>query len=145
MGALALGARLRERDAHLPIIFITAPHLARSETKRMHAIGQMVLPHRFRPAQLVDSVRRAIAATSSAPKPQVLPDPLDGALKLTPRERQVLALRLRGLAVKEVARQLGIATGTVGTHCQRLLRKYRVRSLTEFVLRHVIARTWPRR
>lgn len=43
--------------------------------------------------------------------------------RLTPRERQVLALLPRGLSNAALGEELGIATGTVKVHVERILQK----------------------
>lgn len=43
---------------------------------------------------------------------------------LTPREREVLVAYGRGMTLDAVGRHLGIATGTVRTHLERVKRKY---------------------
>jgi DNA-binding NarL/FixJ family response regulator len=60
---------------------------------------------------------------------------------LTPRERQVLAGIARGLANKEIAAQLGIASRTVEVHRDSLGRKLGIRTvagLTRYCLEHGI-------
>jgi DNA-binding CsgD family transcriptional regulator len=47
-------------------------------------------------------------------------------LTLTRREAEVAELASRGLAGKRVARQLGVAEGTVRTHLHSIYRKLRV-------------------
>jgi DNA-binding CsgD family transcriptional regulator len=46
--------------------------------------------------------------------------------RLTPRERQVLSLVARGLAAKQVARQLSISPKTVERHKTRIFAKLNV-------------------
>lgn len=49
---------------------------------------------------------------------------------LTPRERQVLALLPRGLTNRALAAELGISSGTVKTHVERILQKLGVHDRT---------------
>jgi DNA-binding NarL/FixJ family response regulator len=53
------------------------------------------------------------------------------ALKLTPRQTEVLHLLARGMSNKEVARQLNIAEGTSKIHTAALLRALGARNRTE--------------
>lgn len=61
---------------------------------------------------LVDAIRRVAAG-------ETLPS-LD---RLSPREREILALVAAGRLNDEVARELGIQRKTVDGHCERLMRK----------------------
>ncbi|HET7037492.1 MAG TPA: response regulator transcription factor [Thermomicrobiaceae bacterium] len=73
---------------------------------------------------------RSVAAGGSALEPHVaarlmaeVRAPHQAEHPLTPRERQVLALIARGLASKEIARELAIKEPTVKFHTAALLRK----------------------
>ena len=52
---------------------------------------------------------------------------------LSPRERQVVQLVAEGKSSKEVADALGISLKTVETHRANVLRKLKLRSVTELV------------
>jgi DNA-binding NarL/FixJ family response regulator len=56
---------------------------------------------------------------------------------LTPRETEVLQLLARGLANKEIARDLGIGEKTVKTHVSNILSKFGVLSRTQAALQAV--------
>jgi DNA-binding NarL/FixJ family response regulator len=71
------------------------------------------------------SVDAPVATLAAALVPGVLvPGPGQG--RLTARERQVLSLVARGLAAKQVARQLSISPKTVERHKTRIFAKLRV-------------------
>jgi FixJ family two-component response regulator len=53
--------------------------------------------------------------------------------KLTPRERQVFELIVRGQTNKHVARSLGTTERTIKAHRQRVMKKMQVRSVPELV------------
>ena len=50
---------------------------------------------------------------------------------LTPREREIVVFLADGLSNKAIAKQLGIADGTVKLHVKQILRKLNVRSRVE--------------
>ena len=52
---------------------------------------------------------------------------------LTPRERQVFELVIRGNTNRQVARALGGAERTIKAHRQRVMEKMQVQSLAELV------------
>ena len=53
---------------------------------------------------------------------------------LTPRQRQVLDLLVRGHSNREIAKQLGVAQGTVRIHVAAILRALNVRNRTQAAL-----------
>lgn len=50
------------------------------------------------------------------------------ALRLTPREREVIALIVEGLGNKAIAHRLGVATDTVKSHIRNIMDKLALRS-----------------
>jgi NarL family two-component system response regulator LiaR len=67
---------------------------------------------------------QAIAQPAGAPAPE----------RLTPREREVLALIGRGFSNKRIARELGVAEKTVKTHVGHVLAKLGVSDRTQAAL-----------
>lgn len=59
----------------------------------------------------------------------------DGGSGMTPRDQDVARLLARGLCDKEIARQLGIAHGTVRIHMRAVLRHTKSRNRTEAALK----------
>ncbi|MDQ8732702.1 response regulator transcription factor [Bradyrhizobium sp. LHD-71] len=53
------------------------------------------------------------------------------APKLTPRQREILPLLAAGMSTKEIAREMGIAAGTVKIHTTAVLRALGARNRTE--------------
>lgn len=47
-------------------------------------------------------------------------------MTLTPREREVMSLAIKGKRDKEIAAELNISPKTVGTHMQNLYRRFDV-------------------
>jgi DNA-binding NarL/FixJ family response regulator len=94
-----------------------------------------------------EELRRAIKAAAAGQvqlSPQaaarLLRDDRPGepqAEPLTPRETEVLQLLARGLANKEIARDLGIGEKTVKTHVSNILSKFGVLSRTQAALQAV--------
>lgn len=81
--------------------------------------------------QVVEAVRRASTGEfvlSSSLALDIVEEP-SGAIPLSARERQVLALLARGLPWDAVARKLGIKTETARTHVRRVTDKYAQRGV----------------
>ncbi len=58
--------------------------------------------------------------------------------RLTPRERQVMALVVEGLSNKEIARRLEVSHRTIDVHRARVMEKMRVRTLPQLVDKAVL-------
>ncbi len=54
---------------------------------------------------------------------------------LTPRQQQVLVELARGCMTEEIARKLGISTETVRNHIREILRRLKVHSRLQAVVR----------
>lgn len=100
----------------------------------MEAALRLVLRHRvYLPAEFVMS-----DDATRAPAPDELPrDDLARFLRveLSPRQRQVLALAIRGTPIKLIARRLAIAEGTVKVHLSMVYRALGARNRTEALCR----------
>jgi DNA-binding NarL/FixJ family response regulator len=62
-------------------------------------------------------------------------EPARGLASLSERERGVLALLVKGLTNREIAEELGIATGTVKKHVSHMLSKRRLKTRTSLATR----------
>lgn len=95
------------------------------------------LPAGLQAIRAGDGSARSItpALTAAVQGQRVLPraDPRDITAGLSPAERGVLALLAQGLAPKQVAGQLGIATTTVRTHIASAKRKTGARTVEQLV------------
>ena len=84
--------------------------------------------------QLLQSVERAIAHHSAVLDLKRARDVvLSRIATLTPRERQVFELIIRGNSNKAVANQLGSTVRTIKAHRHRLMEKMQLRTLAELV------------
>jgi len=54
--------------------------------------------------------------------------------RLTPREEQVMAVASRGAPSKTIARDLGLAEGTVKMHLHHIYRKLGVRNRSALII-----------
>jgi DNA-binding CsgD family transcriptional regulator len=66
---------------------------------------------------------------------------LNQSASLTPRERQVLSLLLKGLSLKDVATNLTLSRHTVADHLKEIYRKLGVNSRAELLAKFISGRT----
>ena len=85
--------------------------------------------------QLLETIRRAL---DHAEKVRARSEQADALLarvaSLTPRERQVFALVVRGMLNKQIAHELGTSERTVKAHRHMVMQKCGVRSVAELVM-----------
>lgn len=126
--------RLRELGSTLPIIFLTGHADIPITVMAIRAGAEDFLLKPVSSDLLVQAVERAIAHHSAQYHPK---SKLDFArahvATLTPRERQVFDLIVRGQTNKHAARSLGCAERTIKAHRQRVMEKMEVGSLAELV------------
>lgn len=81
-----------------------------------------------------DAGRPALPGAIGAPAIPHLPGDSGGHFNLSIREREVMALLLRGLSNKEIARGLSITEATVKVHVKAIFRKAKVRNRTQVAI-----------
>lgn len=119
-----LVARLRDDGHALPVI-VVADHMTVASairTIREGAIDFLVQP--IDAAILLEAVQRAATLNRLLGLATGVPTGLAGMIEaLTPRERDVMALLVRGMATKTIGLELGISPRTVEIHRRRILLK----------------------
>lgn len=134
MSGLELQARLKERNALLPVIFITShgdvPMAV--EAMRSGAVDFLLKP--FHDTELLDRVRQALAldAANQAERSE-LAAIRDRIGCLTPRELEVMHLVVQGRANKVIATDLSLSQRTVEIHRARVMDKMAATSLAHLV------------
>jgi FixJ family two-component response regulator len=129
-----LQRRLVERGSTLPILFITGYPDVPTVVTTMKAGAQDFLTKPIHSEQLLHAVERAIAYHKTSRELKANLDLLRARLsKLTPRERQVFGLVVRGEMNKQIAHQLGATERTIKAHRHRVMKKMAVQSFAELV------------
>jgi FixJ family two-component response regulator len=118
----------------MPIIFITGHADVPMSVKAMKAGAVEFLTKPVPEAVLLDAIENAIARSRIAVERETQLRSLRSRhAKLTPREREVMALVVRGLLNKQVAGQLGMAEITVKAHRGQIMRKMDAASFADLV------------
>ena len=131
---LDLQRELAARRAHLPIVFISGNGDIRMSVRAIKAGAIEFLPKPFHDQDLLDAVQQALQGAEIAQKEREETREVAARFAtLTPRERQVLELVVRGRLNKQIAAELGIREVTVKIHRAQVMHKTRAGSLPELV------------
>ncbi|HEX5062266.1 MAG TPA: response regulator transcription factor [Kofleriaceae bacterium] len=87
------------------------------------AIWETLEGRRYLAPSIKDEVEKVLNATEAQPHD-----------RLTPREREISALVLRGYTNKEIGQSLFIAPRTVETHRLRMMRKLGIHTMSELIV-----------
>src|SRR5215207_770387 len=129
-----LQGRLSEIGSILPIVFLTGYADVQTTVRAIKAGAEDVLTKPVSSEELLAAVERALAhhEVMRGQRSQ-----LDGVrahiAKLTPREREVFELVIRGKTNKQVANVLGTTERTIKAHRHKVMEKLQVQSLAELV------------
>jgi FixJ family two-component response regulator len=130
----ALQTRLSELGSTLPVIFLTGHLDIPIAVRAIKAGADDFLTKPVASEELLRAIERAFARHRTS---RDLLNKLDvlraRVATLTPRERQVFLLIIRGNTNKNVARALGGTERTIKAHRQKVMEKMQVQSLAELV------------
>jgi FixJ family two-component response regulator len=120
--------------SHMPIVFISGYADVPMTVQAMKGGAVEFLTKPFRDQDLVDAVQTAISADRMRRDQDKSIAKLREAFEsLTVRERDVVALVVRGLMNKQIAAELNVSEITVKIHRGKATRKVGARSLAELV------------
>ena len=134
LSGLDLQQRLFKAGTQIPIIFITGHGDIPMTVQAMKAGAVEFLTKPFREQELLDAIRRAIDADRAAcMRKAALADLGRQYESLTPREREVMHLVVRGMPNKLIASELGTTEKTVKVHIRHIMEKLSARDRTQAV------------
>ena len=129
-----LQGRLVELCSPLPIIFLTGYADTETTVRTIKAGAEDFLTKPVSSEQLLHAIERAFQRYETARSQKNKLDGLRAHIaKLTPRERQVFELVIRGKINKQIAHELGTTERTIKAHRQQVMEKAKVQSLAELV------------
>ncbi len=129
-----LQTRLSELGSTLPIIFLTGVPDIRTTVRTIKAGADDFLTKPVASDDLFRAIEKALAHHQTLCDLRHKLDSVSACLgRLTPRERQVFDLVIRGNINKQVARALGCTERTVKAHRHRVMEKMQAQSLAELV------------
>ena len=127
----ALAASARD----LPIVFISGHGDIPTTVQTIKAGAEDFLTKPVEKERLLAAIARALARHAEMREQEGRTAALRMRLsRLTPREREVLAMLVRGRLHKQIAHELGTAERTVKLHRHNLMQKFEVRSLAELAV-----------
>lgn len=134
LSGLDLQAVIAEARGDMPIIFITGHGDIPMSVRAMKAGAVEFLTKPFAEQVLLDAIAGALERSRVAVGDRLVLQALrDRYATLSPREREVMGLVVRGLLNKQVGGELGITEITVKKHRGRVMEKMRARSVADLV------------
>jgi len=129
-----LQGRLSEIGSILPIVFLTGYADVQTTVRAIKAGAEDVLTKPVSSEELLGAIERALAHQEVMRGQRTQLDVVRAHIaKLTPRERQVFELVIRGKTNKQVANVLGATERTIKAHRHRVMEKLQVQTLAELV------------
>jgi RNA polymerase sigma factor (sigma-70 family) len=126
--------RLVRLGATIPIIFLTGHGDIAASVQAIKTGAEDFLTKPVLRTVLMDAIERALARQREAQGRQNQLNALRALVnKLTPREREVFDLVVRGKMNKQIAHALGTTERTIKAHRHRIMEKVQVRSIAELV------------
>ena len=126
--------RLSKLGSILPIVFLTGYADVQTTVRAIKAGAEDFLTKPVSSEDLLAAVERALAHQLAARGPRDKLDTVRAHIAtLTPREREVFELIVRGNTNKQAGNVLGATERTIKAHRHRVMEKMQVQSLAELV------------
>jgi FixJ family two-component response regulator len=129
-----LQERLRQQGSPLPIVFLTGYGDIPTSVRVTKAGAEDFLTKPVPKDKLIDAIERALARHQAGRELRDEHNALQALVDaLTPRERQVFLLVVRGRMNKQIAHELGTTERTIKAHRHNVMEKIGAGSLAELV------------
>ena len=131
---IELQRQLQTLNRNVPIVFMTGHGNIPMSVQAMKAGAVDFLPKPVKDTDLLRAIEQALSrAVRDRAERNELEDGRERVERLTPREREVMALVVRGLLNKQIAFELGTVEKTIKVHRARVMEKMQVDSLAGLV------------
>ena len=134
MSGLILQGKLKNMGATLPIIFITGHGDVDMAVSALKSGAVDFIQKPYHEQNLLDSIIDALELDTRNRNSSQQAEAMEQHFEeLTPREREVMESLLKGLENKLIAKNLGISPRTVEVHRHHILKKYKVKTVTQLM------------
>jgi FixJ family two-component response regulator len=131
---IELQRQLQTLNRNVPIVFMTGHGNIPMTVQAMKAGAVDFLPKPVKDTDLLRAIEQALArALRDRAERSKLEHVRERVERLTPREREVMVLVVRGLLNKQIAFELGTVEKTIKVHRARVMEKMQVDSLADLV------------
>ena len=134
VSGLDLQRQLTDANIHLPIVFITGHGDIQMSVRAVKAGAVEFLTKPFRDQDLLDAVQQAVDRDREMRAIQAEAMDLRARHEsLSPREKEVMGLVVRGRLNKQIAGEIGTSEATVKLHRGRVMQKMHADSLADLI------------
>lgn len=132
ISGLELQERLLADGVHLPVIIMSAHGDVEKAVRAMKSGAVDFIKKPYKGSVLLKCIREALAIDARRRRDEAARTGVAARVaRLTPREREVMALLVAGKPAKQVAFELGLSRKTVDVHRSHITSKMRVDSVVE--------------
>ncbi|WP_016704862.1 response regulator transcription factor [Pseudomonas chlororaphis] len=134
MGGLNVQEELRQRDIHLPLIFVSGHADVPIVVRAFKAGAVDFIEKPYNEQLLLDSVQQALSRADDRHSRNAGQARVEARLEsLTPREKDVLLPLVQGYSNREIAEQLGVSVKTIDLYRSRVMKRMQAEHLPELV------------